>query len=481
MGILQARFWMRVAFATLLSSLMMITVLRAHEVQPTIADISIGAEQVELSLGWVLEAPVAGLNLEGIEDTNLTENAEEYDRLRALEPADLEAAFRATWPEIASQLTLESDGRLLELSIEEVNIPEVGDIELARPSQVVIRADLPPGEAGVIMSWPAAFGPIVIRQIGVENAYTAYLINGGESDLIARGGGDAETAGEAFVDYVGVGFDHIIPLGLDHILFVLGLFFLALRIGPLLWQITAFTLAHTVTLALGAMGIIQLTDGNLVVIESLIAASIVYVGIENIIARGLMPWRPVVVFMFGLLHGLGFASVLSDFGLGASNFVPKLIGFNVGVEIGQLAVIAAAFVAFGLLFGSQSWYRARIANPVSAGIAIIAAFWVLERTGTMDASGILSPFALLTEGGLPAVWTVVVTAGIAGILTIAVLAVSALDKLRDTIGGLSSFALFMAVVGTFTSGAFAMTAISVVIWILVIRLQSLGEMEGDTA
>jgi hypothetical protein len=112
----------------------------------------------------------------------------------------------------------------------------------------------------------------------------------------------------------------------------------------------------------------------------LIAASIVYVAVENVVARGLTPWRPVIVFLFGLLHGLGFASVLADVGLPPGQYVPSLIGFNVGVEIGQLTVVALAYLTVGYWFGDKPWYRARIATPASLAIAAVGAWWVIERT-----------------------------------------------------------------------------------------------------
>ena len=175
------------------------------------------------------------------------------------------------------------------------------------------------------------------------------------------------------------GFEHIIPKGLDHILFVLGLFFFALRLGPLLWQITAFTLAHTVTLALASLKIVSVPA---TIVESLIAASIVYVAVENIFGRnnGKVAWpRVAVVFGFGLLHGLGFASVLSDMGLPEGRFVIALIGFKIGVELGQLAIIATAFLVFAMPFGRQTWYRSMIAIPASCLIAGIGAWWMFER------------------------------------------------------------------------------------------------------
>ena len=479
MKIFQKRFHLfRVALLALVSTLLVVTNARAHEVQPTIADLTINQSDVEVVLDWVLEAPVAGLDLEGVEDTNAAEGAEDYDALRALDAASLEQAFRDAWPTIVQGITLRAGDEALPLEITGLTIPDVGNVELARNSQVVLNAPLPGGDTAVTLSWAAEYGPLVVRQQGVENGYTVYLIAGGDTDPIPRTGGDDQTGGEAFVEYIGVGFDHIIPLGLDHILFVLGLFFLALRIGPLLWQISAFTLAHTVTLALGSLGIIKISPD---IVEPLIAASIVYVGVENVLSRGLTPWRPFIVFGFGLLHGLGFASVLSDFGLGGAHFVPKLIGFNVGVEIGQLAVIAAAFVTLGILFGSHAWWRLRIASPVSIGIAVIATFWVFERTGIIDPEGTFAPFAMLTEGGFDPIWTVIFVAVVAGVLTVAVLAASGLDALRDAAGIITSFTAFLGVVATFTSGAWILTAVLMAIWILAIRLQSLGGPDAEEA
>ena len=115
------------------------------------------------------------------------------------------------------------------------------------------------------------------------------------------------------------------------------------------------------------------------IVEPLIAASITYVALENIFLGHLTRWRPLVIFGFGLLHGLGFASVLGEFGLPAGQFFPALIGFNVGVEFGQLAVIAVAFLAVGAWFGEKPWYHARIAVPASAVIALVGAWWFVER------------------------------------------------------------------------------------------------------
>ena len=158
---------------------------------------------------------------------------------------------------------------------------------------------------------------------------------------------------------------------------LLGLFFFSLAWRPLLWQVTTFTLAHTFTLALASLQIVTLPAS---IVEPLIAASIVYVAVENVFSDGrLSRWRTLIVFLFGLLHGLGFASVLGEIGLGQGRFVVSLIGFNIGVEIGQLLVIAAAFALVGYWFGRKPYYRAVFAIPASIAIGLVGAWWVIER------------------------------------------------------------------------------------------------------
>jgi hypothetical protein len=176
-------------------------------------------------------------------------------------------------------------------------------------------------------------------------------------------------------DYLWLGFEHILPKGLDHILFVLGLYFLAPAVRPLLWQVTAFTVAHSVTLALSMYEAASLSPR---IVEPLIALSIVYVALENTMTRKLTPWRPFVVFAFGLLHGLGFAGVLQELGLPAGNRVTALAAFNIGVELGQLTVILLAFLVTGW-WRQRIWFRARVLVPASVLIALVGAYWAIER------------------------------------------------------------------------------------------------------
>ncbi|WP_353344643.1 HupE/UreJ family protein [Aquicoccus sp. SU-CL01552] len=348
---------------------------RAHEVTPTIADMAVRDGILTLDLRLNAEAFVAEINLDGLTDTNATARSGLYDSLRAQPPevfAPRLRDFAETW---VGQIRVTAGGPVA-LEVADVSVPEVGDPGLPRASHLVLRGRLPEGSHSLTLAWPFGAGDLVLRQQGVEDPFTGYIAGGIQTPPIALKGGSDQTGWQAFAEYVPVGFDHILPKGLDHILFVLGLFFLSTHWRPLLWQVSAFTLAHTVTLALGALGWVSLPAS---IVEPLIAASIVYVAVEDILSERLSRWRPLVIFGFGLLHGLGFASVLGEFGLPEGQFVPALLGFNVGVEIGQLTVIALAFLAVGLWFANKTWYRARLAVPASVVIALIGSYWFVER------------------------------------------------------------------------------------------------------
>lgn len=367
----------KLTLLVVMSSALVFTPLRAqaHETQPTIADMTVNDGDLELVLEINLEAFLGGINLDEIQDTDDAENVQDYDALRALPNADVAARAPELLPSWNALPLISADGAPVTLQTFGVVMPQDVDDELARIARWTLQGTLPNGARDITVTWPAGGGAMVLRQQGVPDPFTGYLDGGQTSPPISLAGGGAQNAWAAFVSYIPVGFDHILPKGLDHILFVLGLFFLSTRLRPLIWQVSAFTLAHTVTLALGALGWVNVPGS---IVEPLIAASIVYVAVENIFASGLNPWRPVIIFGFGLLHGLGFASVLGDFGLPEGQFIPALIGFNIGVELGQLAVIA---IAFALVFWAmkKDWYRARIAVPASCVIAAVGAYWFVER------------------------------------------------------------------------------------------------------
>ena len=185
----------------------------------------------------------------------------------------------------------------------------------------------------------------------------------------------ARTGWAELPSFVRMGFLHIVPEGIDHILFVLGLFLLSPGLRPLLVQITAFTIAHSLTLGLTMAGVVELPAR---IVEPLIALSIVAVAVENLFTRGLHPWRWAVVFAFGLVHGLGFAGALRELHLPPGGILVPLLGFNLGVEAGQLTVVALAALAT-VAWWRRAWYPRYVIIPASGLIAAIGLFWAVQR------------------------------------------------------------------------------------------------------
>jgi hypothetical protein len=184
------------------------------------------------------------------------------------------------------------------------------------------------------------------------------------------------------IRYVSVGLGHILPGGLDHILFVVALFLAAKNLRSLFWLITTFTLAHSVTLALAAVGTISLPGR---IVEPLIAFSIAFVALENLFADPTARWRTLIVFVLGLIHGLGFAGFFGELGLPQGLFFSSLIGFNLGVELGQFAVICVLAISAALLIrllrtlAMPDKYQQYVVRPASALIGLIGLYWGFER------------------------------------------------------------------------------------------------------
>lgn len=181
---------------------------------------------------------------------------------------------------------------------------------------------------------------------------------------------------EILLYYFKLGFTHVFPLGFDHILFVLSLFFLNANVKSLIWQCTLFTLAHSVTLGLMASG--KLTV-NTNITEPLIALSIVFTSIENILKDKLSLCRMIIILIFGLIHGMGFATALSETGLPDAHFASTLVAFNLGVEFGQLAIILGAWYIMAKWIHQKSWYKTHVVYPASSLMACIALYWMIDR------------------------------------------------------------------------------------------------------
>ncbi|HET9932131.1 MAG TPA: HupE/UreJ family protein [Polyangiaceae bacterium] len=192
----------------------------------------------------------------------------------------------------------------------------------------------------------------------------------------ASNGRFEESSGALFWRYVRLGFTHILPSGWDHVLFVTGLVLGASgRLRRLLIELSAFTLAHTMTLGLGALGVFAASPR---LVEPLIALSIAFIGFENLRAKPSPRGRLALVFGFGFLHGMGFASALAQIGLARDSFVLSLLSFNGGVELGQLAVVVVLMTLLAPV-RDEGRLRRFVVRPASIAIAGAGIAWALAR------------------------------------------------------------------------------------------------------
>jgi hypothetical protein len=300
--------------------------------------------------------------------------------IEAMAPADRDALAAQLEEMLERRLRVRFDG---EAAAFEVTLPERGQPrpEGSLPSALGLVARLEgrvPARAREVSFFASrAFPPVRLEIVdeGGRRLHVQILQRGAESTPAGLAGDSDMTRWATFTRFVALGFEHILPEGLDHVLFVVGLALFSRRIGPLLVQVTAFTLAHTVTLILSSYGVVQLSSR---VVEPLIALSIAYVAVENLLTSELRFSRVLVVFGFGLLHGLGFAGVLAELGLPQRNRLVALLAFNGGVELGQLAVILPVWLFLRAL-ERLSVSRRAVVVPASLLIAVIGFYWTATR------------------------------------------------------------------------------------------------------
>jgi hydrogenase/urease accessory protein HupE len=368
----------------MLSLVLLTQSAEAHQLRPAIVDLEFTQNgSVKVLIQTNLESLIAGID-SSHDDTDDSPQTERYNQLRALSSEQLSNEFKFVAESIISQFNLSFDAVKSDLSFFKLDIPEIGNLEKSRLSNLYLLASIPrvleSHNQQVTWQYPQKFGNNVAHfyyDATPQEKISHWLVGGATSPKFELNATYVpKTFTQVAAEYTVLGFQHIVPKGIDHILFVLGLFLLSVKLRPLLLQITAFTLAHSMTLGLTIYGVISLSPS---VVEPLIALSIVAVGIENIFVKTVKVRRVVVVFLFGLLHGMGFAGVLSQLGLPESDFATALVFFNVGVEMGQLSVIAAAFLCVFWLVKNQQLYRQWVVIPVSALISLIGLFWTYER------------------------------------------------------------------------------------------------------
>ncbi len=271
------------------------------------------------------------------------------------------------------RLTLSVDGRPVVLR--DWSVPEL----LAERQAVRVRAQGELDQAPGRLELSAELFPYDPNHQTFLNFY--------ESDLTAQAilGGD-DTSYEYFVGsrqgrwavvqkFVPAGVHHIL-IGPDHLMFLIGLLLLGGSAKQLLAVVTAFTLAHSITLSLAVLNVVT-PPGRLV--EPIIALSIVYVGVDNLMSRGGKDVRVWIAMIFGLIHGFGFASVLREMGLPSGALGWSLFSFNLGVEFGQLAVVLAVAVMLSAIRARSAVVGERVVVAGSIVVIAAGAFWFVER------------------------------------------------------------------------------------------------------
>ena len=175
--------------------------------------------------------------------------------------------------------------------------------------------------------------------------------------------------------FVASGIHHIL-IGPDHMLFLVGLLLLGGTLRRLILVVSAFTLAHSITLSLAALNVL---DPPARIVEPVIALSIVFIGVDNLVVRGGRDIRGWIAFAFGFVHGFGFAGVLREMGLESRALVWSLLSFNLGVEIGQLFVVVVVAAALAALRTRSETAGRRLAFAGSIGVIAAGTFWFFER------------------------------------------------------------------------------------------------------
>ena len=378
------RFLMKNLLFILFLSLLSYKAAFADVVKPALVEINVDNERViTVEVRASIEALLTGINAK-YKNTQDAPNAEEYDEFRKLPARDLKQAFVRFKQRFLDSIYIKAGGEKLLLQIDKIEIPPIGYTKVPRISVIRLKGQFPESADALQWYYPEKFGDnaVRLRQVDKQNekwhwSQWQWLRDDAASssfsltEIVAR-----QSTLQVIASYIVLGFEHILPKGLDHILFILGLFLLSTHWRPLLWQVTMFTVAHTITLGLAMNNVVELPSN---IVEPLIALSIAYVGIENLFTKDLHKSRILLVFIFGLIHGLGFASVLSDFGMPESDFITALISFNVGVELGQVSIILLAFVLISSWLKQRINYRAIIVAPGSVFIAVIGVFWFFER------------------------------------------------------------------------------------------------------
>ena len=353
-------------------------------VKPALVEISVFSDgRVGIEIRTSIEALLTGIDGR-YQNTQDAPNSEQYDALRVLGSDELREQFTPFHTILLGGVNLLADGVSIPLEMGVVDIAPPGYTKVPRASVIRLVGTVPGGSVSLRWYYPSRFGDQAVRVRQVDEERGEYHWSSYQwikDDKLSEPFSLTEvfakpTFWSVGSSYLSAGFLHIVPKGLDHVLFILGVFLITMRLRPLLIQITMFTVAHSLTLSLGVLGYVNIPPQ---VVEPLIALSIAYVAFENLASDRLSRFRLPVIFGFGLLHGLGFASVLAEFGLPEGLYFAALFWFNVGVEVAQIGLLVAAYLGITVWFSCPEAYRRCVVLPGSLVIGGVGTYWMAER------------------------------------------------------------------------------------------------------
>ena len=364
-----------------LALLLFSSIGQADVVKPALVEISIFPDyQVEVRIDFNLEAAMTGISTQ-YKNTQNAPNAAEYDQLRVLEPLALREKFTAFEADFSNDLGLTINGVRQAMTLKTVDIDIKGYTKRARKTILTYTTKVPQPIQTLSWQFQPSYGDSALRyQLFEKGSYNwspwQWLKAGFSSGEIRINQPSQNRLFKQVLTFIDIGFDHVIPLGWDHILFIVGMAFSSLLWRKLLWLVSAFTLAHTLTLGLSMLGWVSIPAA---IVEPLIAFSISYVAIENLLPNPAFKRKILWVFIFGLMHGLGFADMLKSFETNTEYFFATLVGFNIGVELAQIVLVVGVLLCLLLLKKMQFNYRKIVIIPGSVIIALIGFWWGLER------------------------------------------------------------------------------------------------------
>ncbi len=361
--------------------LLLSSFVKADVVKPALVEISFFADnKLELEINLSLEAAMSGIGTK-YKNTQDAPTADYYDELRVLEPEDLRSKFNEFAKNYLDSFELVINNKPVELELKNAEIDIVGYTKLPRKTVLTYQAQLDQWPKSLSWQYSKVYGDNAMRwRVYKEDEYTwgewQWLRDGKKSELININHPPVQTFANRVKQFVAIGFDHVIPLGWDHILFIIGMALSSLVFRDLLILTATFTLAHTITLGLATADIVTISAR---IVEPLIAFSIAYVAIENLYGKLVLKRKSIIVFLFGLVHGLGFASMLKSFEMTSDNFLTTLISFNIGVELAQVLIVLLVFILLILLRQAKINYHRFAVVPVSVVIALMGIWWGVER------------------------------------------------------------------------------------------------------